>query len=109
MRAKIPSYMNRKDLDSVLFINGIDISTDIDDCNRYLYMNGYTVRKRIKIENVDRIVRLNNTLQKVDNFSGYEIVIGKNDEEYSAIMETERDALLLCVINAIQSKGRIRV
>lgn len=109
MENRFPYHLQKKDLENILFSNNLDSKTGIDECKKYMALNGYTLKKRLKIENKDKVVIVGSSIRKISNFSGFEIAIAKDDIIYSAIMKEERDAFLLCVLMAIQNSSKSRM
>jgi hypothetical protein len=99
----LPIYYTKKYLNQILEKNKIDLNTNIKECKKYMALNGWTLSKNIKVDK-DSLILTCNIIKKIIGFKGQEIHIQKRGEIIAALMENERDALLVCIIEAIRRK-----
>ena len=64
-------------------------------------INGWTIAKN-KIINDDRLVLNGSVIKKAVNFEGVEVHIKKKNIIIASLMDNERDAILVCIIEAIK-------
>jgi len=97
----VPMIYNSEELDEILRDNNIDVA-DIKECREFMSFYGWTIKKRKKVENQDRLVLYKGVFKRVMDFTGIEIHIMKDDKIIGALMENERDALLVCILKVIR-------
>jgi hypothetical protein len=96
----------KEELEQVLLTNAIDVTSDLKDCKDFMQMYGWTIKKQKKIKNEDRLVMYNRVIKKAKDFTGVEIQIMKGDEIIGALMENERNALLVCILEVIRNRSK---
>lgn len=97
----LPIYYTQDELNEILQRSKIDLDTTIKDCKQYMSMNGWTVAKN-RIVKKESLVLHGNIIKKAIDFEGREVHIQKREEIIASLMENERDAFLVCIIEAIK-------
>jgi len=98
----VPVKYTNQELHEILVRSDIDLDSGIKECKEYMAVYGWTIRKKRSIkEKVDMLIYHNNVLKK-EIVKGFEVQIMKDDKIIGALMDNERDALLVCIIQAIR-------
>ena len=100
----IPFYYTDNELIEILKINNIDLDTGIKECNKFMALTGWCLNKNRKVEIKECLVN-NYGIKKITDFKGVEININKRNLIIASIMENEKDALLVCIIEAIRKEN----
>lgn len=100
----IPFYYTKNELDDILKINNIDLDTNIENCKQYMALNGWCLSRKRVIKNKDVLISNLGVMKKIIDFTGIEININKRNIVIASIMENERDAILVCIIEAIKKE-----
>ncbi len=98
----VPIKYTNEELHEILVRSDIDLDTGIKECKEYMALHGWTIRRWMSVDNGVGILVYHNNVLKKENINGFEVRIMKDDKIIGALMDNERDALLVCVIQAIR-------
>lgn len=98
----IPFYYTDKELQDILKSNNIDLNIDIKECKEYINKNGWSLSKRKQYLNKETLVFNSGVIKKLLDFNGWKIEINKKNEFISSVMENEKDAMIVCVLETIK-------
>ena len=94
-------YTN-KELHEILVRSDIDLDTGIKECKEYMALHGWTTRRKKLIDKKTDVIVCHNNILKKENIKGFQVRIMKDDRIIGSMMDNERDALLVCIIQAIR-------
>lgn len=98
----IPFYYTDKELQDILNSNNIDLNIDIKECKEYMNKNGWSLSKRKQYFNKEMLIFNSGVIKKVLNFNGWIIEMNKKNEFVSSVMEKEKDAMIVCILEIIK-------
>ena len=96
----IPFYYTQEELKNIFILNNIDLDTGIKECKEYMALNGWSLSKKRKVSK-NCLVKNNGIFKNIIDFEGWEIHINKRNIIIASLMETEKDAMIVCIIEAI--------
>jgi hypothetical protein len=99
----IPFYYTQEELKDILIINNIDLDTGIKECKQYMALNGWCISKKIIVDKKTFLIKNNGVFKNIVDFKGWEIYINKRNNIVASIMENEKDAMIVCIIEAIKT------
>jgi hypothetical protein len=97
----IPYYYTEEQLFKILKRNRIDLTTGIENCKLYMSMNGWSISKKRRVEK-NSLIMYGGVIKKIIDFNGWEVHIQKRGKTIAALMEDEKNAILVCIIEAIK-------
>jgi hypothetical protein len=98
----IPFYYTDKELYNILNSNNIDLNINIKECKEYMNKNGWSLSKRKQYSSKEVLVLNSGVIKKILDFNGWKIEINRRNEFISSIMENEKDAMIVCILETIK-------